>query len=335
MALLGREAEVLMQGKAAQFDGVDDYVKINDDSSLRLNHWTVEAWFKSDVYSDTKIRPLLFKGVLTKWKQHNYGLHLFGDANVRLNLRAMFGNGTTYYQITVWDITPNVWHHAVGTYDGSYLRLYLDGSEVNNLEVSTTPYTSTDPAQISRGDGYAIDGCVDEVRLYNRALTLEEIREHYQGIYQDETGLVLYLPFENNVKDYSGQGNNGVNYGATFVDGAEIPIGYARNVRVGMDASLIKIYNIESDEPDVLESAEKSFTVSIERMYLDERLAKVYLLEKKPFTLHVKPAGSGVGLELIKLLDVHLTSYSLSIEQDGLILDSVEGEASDLVFTNQ
>ena len=334
MALLGREAEVLMQGKAASFDCVDDYVDCGSDESLDLTDFTFEAWIKANDISDYPY--IISKG---DWGSSSGGYHfqIYPDGKVNVGTSQAGAYQETRSGSGV--IVTGEWIHLVATKSGDRVRIYKNGMETSYSLIGN----HVDPAGFDRnlyiaiygGTSNKFDGVIDEVRVYNRALTPEEVQEHYQGIYRDESGLVLYLPFENDAEDYSGQGNHGINYGAIFTDGVFIPIGYARSVRIGMDASLIKIYNIESDEPDVLESAEKSFTVSIERMYIDRRLAKNYLLEKRPFTLHVKPAGSGAGLELIKLLDVHLTSYSLSIEQNGLILDSVEGEASDLIFTTQ
>jgi len=62
-------------------------------------------------------------------------------------------------------------HHIAGTYDGSTMRLYLDGVEVGSLDVSGTVGTGTN-AELSA----SLHGLLDEVEIYNRALSLSEIQ---------------------------------------------------------------------------------------------------------------------------------------------------------------
>jgi hypothetical protein len=63
-------------------------------------------------------------------------------------------------------------------------------------------------------------GTLDELRMYNRPITAAEVAEHYLGLYLDDTGLVLYLDFDDDYTDKSGLGNHGTAFGdPEFTDG--------------------------------------------------------------------------------------------------------------------
>ena len=70
-----------------------------------------------------------------------------------------------------------VFHHVAGTYNGSVMRLFLDGVEVGNLAVQGTVDASVDGVIFSSTVSLdALDGLLDEVTIYNRALTAAEIQ---------------------------------------------------------------------------------------------------------------------------------------------------------------
>lgn len=115
-------------------------------------------------------------------------------------------------------------------------------------------------------------------------------------------------------------------------DGADI--GYAVGVTIGIDVDLVKEYAIGSDTPVVLESGNKSFTVSIEKMYVDNAYAEDVLSGSK-VSIVVQPAGVGSGKPTITISNVVFTSWELSIEQDGVVMESVEGEGESITFGTQ
>lgn len=116
------------------------------------------------------------------------------------------------------------------------------------------------------------------------------------------------------------------------VDGVDV--GYATGVTLSISADLIKEYSIGDDKPAVLESGNKTVEVSIEAMYLDKSYAeKVY--NGTPVTIVIQPAGAGSGLEEVTVGDVVLTSFEMTIEQDGVIMESISGEGKSITFTTQ
>ena len=115
-------------------------------------------------------------------------------------------------------------------------------------------------------------------------------------------------------------------------DGTEI--GYCEGVTVGIDVDLIKEYTLGSDKPQVLEAGNKSFSISIDHMYLDNSFANDVLNGSK-VTIEIRPEGTGSGKPKITISNVVLNSWEMSIAQDGVILESVSGEGTDIAWGTQ
>jgi len=121
----------------------------------------------------------------------------------------------------------NRWSHLALTYDGSKLRLYLDGTEVSNRMATGTIRMTTDPLWIGGNNPYGeyFPGVIDEVRVYDRALSRAEVRADMsrpipsEGI-ERAVGLVAAYGFDagsgRRAADSSGKGNTGTIFGATW-----------------------------------------------------------------------------------------------------------------------
>ena len=114
----------------------------------------------------------------------------------------------------------------------------------------------------------------------------------------------------------------------------ETEVGYAKGVRVSIDVDLIKEYKIGSDTPAVLEAGNKSFNVSIDKMWIDDTYADKVLNGTK-VSVVIHPEGTGSGKTEITISNVVLNSWELSIEQDGVVMESVEGEGDSITFGTQ
>ena len=96
----------------------------------------------------------------------------------------MVANGTTNVQANVASsaVLDNQWHHLVGVYDGAHVMLYLDGVLKNSPALTGNINVTTIPVQIGRYNSPSrfFTGSVDEVAIWNRVLSANEITQLYQ-----------------------------------------------------------------------------------------------------------------------------------------------------------
>ncbi len=160
-------------GGTLDFDGDGDYIDCGYDPIFDItDEITLAAWV------NIRSIPVQWVSIVTK------GEYAWRLSNVESDPRFHFG-------ITIWsDANPSVngstavgyneWHHVAGTHDGSELNLYLDG--VPDGTLSSTTAIGTNTANLFIGEnpeaaGRYWDGLIDDVRLYNRALSQTEINE--------------------------------------------------------------------------------------------------------------------------------------------------------------
>jgi hypothetical protein len=142
-------------------------VNANDSPSLRLtNAMTLEAW----VYPTAAInwwKDIVYKG------DDNYFLMAGSTPNGAPAAGGIFG-GNNVAAKGLSSLPSNTWTHLAGTYDGTTIRLYINGSLTSSLAQSGAIATSSNPLQIG-GDLFYSDqhfqGRIDDVRVYNVALS--------------------------------------------------------------------------------------------------------------------------------------------------------------------
>ncbi len=110
-----------------------------------------------------------------------YGLNITSDGKGQI---MFMSGGTTYSATSTTSVNDNKWHHVLGTYDGQTLNMYVDGVwEDDNTDPSVSLPTNAGAVRI--GADYQdtpanfFNGLIDEVRVYSRALTGEEIKRLY------------------------------------------------------------------------------------------------------------------------------------------------------------
>ena len=160
-------------GAAVSFDGVNDWITIADSSSLDLTiAVTMEAW----------VRPTRFNNmhsVVVKEAPNVYGMTYQLYANNGYPEPAAYVFTSSDRQVTGTAPLPlGAWSHLAATYDGAALKLYVNGNLVGNKPVTGTMAVTGNPFRIG-GDGpYGefFEGQIDEIRIYNRALSEAEIQ---------------------------------------------------------------------------------------------------------------------------------------------------------------
>ncbi|MGD8969378.1 MAG: LamG domain-containing protein, partial [Anaerolineae bacterium] len=155
---------------AAEFngraDGVDDVITVPDNAALDLPNFTVGVWVMPTAIINAHSQTLVSKGA-------NYALTI-PAGGMQANLEAV-GEAVQ----SEAPLIQNVWNHVMGTYDGQALRIYVNGYEQGSEPVSGPASTNSYPLQI----GGQFAGRLDEVTLYDHALSASEVRDIflYQG----------------------------------------------------------------------------------------------------------------------------------------------------------
>lgn len=182
-------------GKNLGFDGMNDFVNLGTGITNIINtsqSFTLEAWFKTPVSTTGSHLPIV--------GNHQNNTHV--DLRIENNKLVTFiGFGAIGVSSTA-NIALNTWYHGAVTLNNDSLSLYLNGVLVAstprngfNLPISTTPY-------MIGGDFFAgrMNGEVDEVRIYNYAVSSEDIlRRMNCEIDPATSGLIAYYKLNQGV----------------------------------------------------------------------------------------------------------------------------------------
>ena len=162
-------------GRAISFDGVDDSIDLNNLDVSGGDGLTISLWMYAHDFGTLDGR-LVSKATGVNEQDHYWMLSTFRNNSVRFRLKT---GGTTKTLISdTGVIAAGQWHHVAATYDRQYMRLYVDGVEVGSISKSDDIDTNDNvPAAIGNQPqgGKPFHGLIDEVRIYNSPLTVEEI----------------------------------------------------------------------------------------------------------------------------------------------------------------
>jgi sialidase-1 len=195
---------------ALSFDGVDDYASLGTARAphLKRDPQTTMLWFRAEgARTGGDSLQILF----TLHRAENSGFALALDEDVPLAYK-VYGDRELARATTA--VSLREWHHLAFVIQGEDRRLYLDGAEVG---ASMNELTNRTPTQgfLGSADGFEhpYHGALDEVRVYARAFTAEEVASVAAGeVPTDAEPIVLYLPFDEaegaRAYDRSGLGNH-------------------------------------------------------------------------------------------------------------------------------
>lgn len=166
-------------GGALQFDGVNDYVNAGNGASLQLSGaHTLEAWI------NPKAIPSGSGGVIAKYRSSAYPGYLLAVMSNGKVIYTLKKDSTTSANVTSNSaVVPDTWYHIVAVYDGTSMRLYINGvqqTDVESWDIANSFRNTTDNAYIGYLNANTrFNGIIDELRIYNRALSAAEINYHY------------------------------------------------------------------------------------------------------------------------------------------------------------
>jgi len=157
---------------AGSFDGVNDYVDCGNDASLNPTEAiTVEVWAKFDVADaeETSYIPIIKR-------DNTFLLRKDEESNGKISF--FIYDGTNWEPRANSYVQPNfgVWYHVVGTYDRQHIKIYVNGKLRGLSDRTNAIQSSESNTVVGFWNNKYFQGLIDEVRIYNRALSVEEVR---------------------------------------------------------------------------------------------------------------------------------------------------------------
>ncbi|MCP3682294.1 MAG: hypothetical protein GY861_06350 [bacterium] len=241
-------------GSSGRFDGINDYVNAGNEPEypVATQNFTIEGWYKTDgnlvdSYGLLFGRYNGFNGYMTSFEP---------DGRVVVTIKT----DTDTYQVKSAPIfNDNQWHHVAYVHDAARKRAYihLDGGTPSAVFYTGTPVDCACPFNIG-GIAYnnSFNGSIDEVKVWNRALSQEEIEASYdasagtfthtfEGILPGSYNFYSYATDSTGMSDitytrtvFVSAGSSGINFTApTPADGALVCEGTDVTITVDVDAS--------------------------------------------------------------------------------------------------
>jgi hypothetical protein len=179
---LNQPSGVKHAGTAVTFDGVNDFVNVAD-----VHDFDGTVPFSVEVWLNPTAATSQYRRIIGKEDTNQYGwrLVLAGTGGSPPN-RVSFirqdaaGNETAASPSA---LQPGTWYHVVGTYDGTTMRMYVNGAQVdtNTSSRSIPNHASALTMGVKNGGGAYLGGTLDEVAVYGYALSATQVSDHYNA----------------------------------------------------------------------------------------------------------------------------------------------------------
>jgi len=178
---------------AYNFNGLNNYISIPNSSGFAVTDFSVAAWVQTSDKSDYKYITSTYGGASSSAEWYNLNIMPTGTARLQTDPGSTsnppFAIGTT-------DVADGNWHFLVGTRDTStgLLKIYVDGNlQRTEADISTEELNPAVDFRIGVQHGFSdryFNGNIDDVRIYDRALTAGDINTLY-AIPEPSTAVLL------------------------------------------------------------------------------------------------------------------------------------------------
>lgn len=203
----GQESEYATgENKGSGYLEQDDYVTAADDVDLDVSSaYTAEAWIYVDTFPSGSIGASGQGFVMGRWtatgNQRSWAIFLGNGGGISLYHSATGSSSYTTATASTGTITNNAWHHVAGTWDGTTMRLFVDGDVVASTADTSGPY-STPSAGVTINSinvsltGTGVKQYISDARyITNQALYTSDFTPPTSPV--GNTNASLYLPMDN------------------------------------------------------------------------------------------------------------------------------------------
>ena len=161
---------------AGSFDGSNDYIEVADNASLDIpQNLTVMAWIRPDIIPASGLKSIVSK-------DENYEFHINSAGRIYWWWQNSSGAVRSFTSSTT--LSANNWYHVAIVYEPGSQRILINGVVRGSRSYNETLINNNDPLHIGADQGFAgreFDGLIDEVKIFERALTTEEINDYYNS----------------------------------------------------------------------------------------------------------------------------------------------------------
>ena len=169
------------RNSAYLFDGIDDFIRIPDANSLTPTNQklTIAAWFK---IFETRGKSIMYKGSKNNNREYSVGVSYASKAGFAINNNGLLGENQIGINSKI-SINDNEWYFLVGVWNGSEIKIYVNGKLENTKTVNATIGNFDSDLFIGTYGGdiekYAFKGIIDDIAIFNTALSSTEIKQIY------------------------------------------------------------------------------------------------------------------------------------------------------------
>jgi AraC-like DNA-binding protein len=188
-------------GNCIRFDGSGGYISVRSTPEIRpTKAITIDFWVKFDeIYEYSSPFSL---AVDNDKMESGYSFGIY-NSSLRFLVKITDGYSDDWYLNPGAPVSANQWYHVAGTFDGHEIRFYLNGQlkglrpKVGEILWKYIPKELSIGAFTDDNEHDPFKGCVDEFKIWNRALSASEIADIMNTRPTgNEEGLVLYFPFD-------------------------------------------------------------------------------------------------------------------------------------------
>ena len=181
-----------------------DFYDIENNDQLQLEEFTLATWFRTNQSCSCEPSHIVNKGGFNNeesGKNMNYGVWMNTDGTITAGFESQ--RGKNFEILSQKKYNDGKWHYVIVLYNSTVLRVDIDGNTIGNLKISKTPDTKgNQPLRVGANsldlDKY-FNGEVDEVRIWNRGLAINELSDIYTNRNFTTNGQVEYLDFGKNI----------------------------------------------------------------------------------------------------------------------------------------
>lgn len=170
--------------QAADFDGTNDAVDLGG-YDLSGEEMTITFWFRADDFGTSDAR-FISKADGSSDADHYWMVSTLNSTRLRFRLKT--GGNTTTLSTNTGEIEAGTWYHVAAVYDGAQMRIYKNGAQITSTaktgainQNSGIPVSIGNQPASADGGARPFDGLLDDLRLYGRALTMEEIQTVHEA----------------------------------------------------------------------------------------------------------------------------------------------------------